>query len=167
MLSLFLLENTHKHRQTGIWRPGGITVSSLQCPPRSLTSRTRREWKHTAARERKYFIQIYKFKTEAGLSTEGQFFSICHRWSHACLTPRFICLVVTDSRIFPQHSREESYRDFRDGAKKARVNKRQHTVTRNSHFIHANTSRKMLLTARTPWISYELRDVYGFQRSLF
>ena len=53
-------------------------------------------------------IQIYLFQNVACRSTERQLSSVCHRWSHACLTHGFIRLVVCDSRIFPTHSHQES-----------------------------------------------------------
>lgn len=63
-------------------------------------------------------IQIYLFQNEACGSTEGQLSSICHRWSHACLTQGFIRLVVFDSRIFPAYSHQESHWIFGGRLKK-------------------------------------------------
>lgn len=60
-------------------------------------------------------------------------------WSHSALTPEFICLVGSDSRILPELFGEGSPRDF--------LSRIKHIPTRNSLFINANEARKIPATA--------------------
>lgn len=68
-------------------------------------------------------------------------------WSHSALTLGFICLVGSDSWILPAVRGEGSPGDCESRIK--------HIPTRNSLFINANETRKMLATpapATATWL---------------